>query len=117
MTLPGFKASANAGSVEFRLQIVVEVGLAADETASHDAANGRTARDASSLPQLLESARALLQDLSQGLDVRMASLTWPSGVRLVAQGTARPEDLAAIRAVAAALRQGPPPGSQPSDRL
>jgi hypothetical protein len=102
MTVPGFEAGATSGPLEFRLQIVVEVSDPA-EGAPRPQGAGQAAPAGSRLPQLLESAHALLQELSQGLDVRMASFTSPNGVRLVAQGTARSEDLAGIRAVAAAL--------------
>jgi hypothetical protein len=33
-------------------------------------------------------------------------LTWPSGMRVIAQGTASPEDLARFQAAAAALSGG-----------
>ncbi len=106
MTVPGFKVSEPAGPLEFRLQIVVEVGPAPDDT--HPRAGASAAEstpEASCLPRHFEAARSLLRDLAAGLDVRMATLTSPSGVRIVAQGTASPEDLARIRAAAAALGQ------------
>jgi hypothetical protein len=107
MTVPGFKASEAAGPLEFRLQIVVEVGPAAGDSARSDAGASlaKGAPDASSLPRHFEAARSLVRDLAEGLDVRMATLTWPSGVRIVAQGKATPSDLARIRAAAAALGQ------------
>jgi hypothetical protein len=106
MTVPGFKASDPPGPLEFRLQIVVEVGPAPDP--AHPRAGASAAEstpEASCLPRHFEAARSLLRDLAAGLDVRMATLTSPSGVRIVAQGTASPEDLARIRAAAAALGQ------------
>jgi hypothetical protein len=105
MTVTGLKASAAAGPLEFRLQIVVEVGTPAQGGASPGgAANAEeSAPGASCLPRLFEAARSLLGDLSQGLDVRIATLAWPSGVRVIAQGVAGPDDLAGIRAAAAAL--------------
>ena len=103
MTVPGYEASNDSGPLEFRLQIVVEVSETKAGAPAGNGTAGVTPQDATRLPQLLESAHALLQELSKGLDVRMASFTSPSGVRLVAQGTATPEDLAGIRAVAAAL--------------
>jgi hypothetical protein len=108
MTVSGYEASATEGPLEVRLQIVVEVRAATDDAAARDGAAHGVAPDTSRLPQLLESAHSLLRDLSQGLEVRMASFTGPNGVRVVAQGTARPEDLAAIRAAAAALGQRSP---------
>jgi len=53
-------------------------------------------------------AHALLSELSLGLDGGMVWLTSPSGVRLLVQGNAKPEDLAAIRAAAAALAMSLP---------
>jgi hypothetical protein len=73
-----------------------------DETSRRDGA-AKAAPEASSLPRHFEAARSLLRDLAEGLDVRMATLSWPNGVRIVAEGTASPEDLARIRAAAAAL--------------
>jgi len=107
MTVPGFKATVPAGLLEFRLQVVVEVGSAANDGSPRDgdANAAETPPEASCLPRHFEAARSFLRDLSEGLDVRMATLTWPSGVRVVAQGMARPEDLARIRAAAAALGQ------------
>jgi hypothetical protein len=89
--------------LEFRLQIVVEVGPAVDESAPPDGAGDALPRDTSALPRLFQSAHSLLQELSQDLDIRMASLAWPNGVRLVAEGRARTEELGHILAVAAAL--------------
>lgn len=116
MTVPGFKENATEGPLEFRLQIVVEVCAPASEAGARLDSAGRVAPDASRLPQLLESAQALLQDLSLGLDVRMASFTSPSAVRVVAQGTAKPEDLAAIRRAAAALGQRALPATDSAPR-
>jgi hypothetical protein len=99
MTLPGFDSSAPVDSLEFRVQIVVEVAPARDASARQD--DDRAKR-------LVESARSLLEDLSGGADVRTASFAWPGGVRLVAQGSAKSEDLDQIRAVAAALGETKP---------
>jgi hypothetical protein len=114
MTLPGFEAGLTTEPVEFRLQIVVEVGPAGgDPAARGDAAPG-TVADASRLRRLVERARSLLRDLSRDLDVRVASFAWPGGVRLVAQGSATPQDLGGIRAVAEALGEAPlPPHARP----
>ena len=95
MTLPGFESSAALDSLEFRVQIVVEVSPAARDASAR--------QDDDRAKRLVESARSLLQDLSGGADVRTASFAWPGGVRLVAQGSAKSEDLDQIRAVAAAL--------------
>jgi hypothetical protein len=105
MTLPDFKASAAAGALEFRLQIVVEVDAASDPGSSREgrAYIGDAPPDAARLPRLLGAARTFLRDVSQGLDVQMATLTWPSGVRVIAQGAASPEDLAGIREAAVDL--------------
>ena len=89
--------------VEFRLQIAVEMGAAADTVTSHP---GGGVRGPSLVQQFLESAHALLSELA-GPDVGMVWLTSPSGVRLLVQGSAEPEDLAAIRTTAAALGQVP----------
>jgi hypothetical protein len=103
MTLPGFESSATLDSLEFRVQIVVEVAPAAD-----DAPRDASAREADdNAKRLVESARSLLQDLSGGADLRTASFAWPGGVRLVAQGSAKSEELDQIRAVAAALGKTP----------
>jgi hypothetical protein len=104
MTLPGFESSTTLDPLEFRVQIVVEVAPQADDAAPREA-SARGADD--NAKRLAESARFLLQQLSGGADVRTASLTWPGGVRLVAQGSARSEDLDQIRAVAAALVKNP----------
>ncbi|HEY8232653.1 MAG TPA: hypothetical protein VIJ10_08320 [Vicinamibacteria bacterium] len=115
MTLPGFEAGQTTEPLEFRLQIVVEVGPAGDETAARDSAPPGTDAEASRLPRLVESARSLLRDMSRDLDVRVASFAWPGGVRLVAQGSAMPQDLGGIRAVAETLGEAPlplPPGAR-----
>ena len=104
MTLPGFEPSATLDPLEFRVQIVVEVAPKAGDAAPRDASARETDDNAK---RLVESASSLLQQLSGGADVRTASLTWPGGVRLVAQGSARSEDLDQIRAVAAALVNNP----------
>jgi hypothetical protein len=103
VTLPGFESSATLDALEFRVQIVVEVAPAADD-APRDASAGEADHNAK---RLVDSARSLLQDLSGGADVRTASFAWPGGVRLVAQGSAKSEDLDQIRAVAAALGKTP----------
>ena len=92
--------SAESQPVEFRLQIAVELGAATDPVTSNP---GGGARGPCPVQQFLESARALLSELALGLDVGMVWLTSPSGVRLLVQGSAEPEDLAAIRSAAAAL--------------
>jgi hypothetical protein len=104
MTLPGFESSPTLDSLEFRVQIVVEVAPASDDAGSRDASAHEADHNAK---RLVESARSLLQDLSGGADVRTASFAWPGGVRLVAQGSAKSEDLDQIRAVAAALGDTP----------
>jgi hypothetical protein len=104
MTLPGFESSATLDSLEFRVQIVVEVAPAMDDAGPRDA-SAREADD--NAKRLVESARSLLQDLSGGAAVRTASFAWPGGVRLVAQGNAKSVDLDQIRAVAAALGKTP----------
>ena len=85
--------------LELGLQIAVEV-CAAPKPAGSD--TGARARGPSGVPRFLESAYALLSELSLGLDVRMVWLTSPSGVRLLVQISAMPEDLVAIHAAAAA---------------
>ena len=115
MTLPGFEAGETTAPVEFRLQIVVEVGPAGDDSTARSTAAHGIGADASRLPRLVERARSLLKDLSQDLDVRVASFAWPGGVRLVAQGSATPQDLCGIRAVAQTLGEVPlpqPPGAR-----
>jgi hypothetical protein len=99
MTMPGFMETASSQPLEFRLQIAVEVSPPADAAAAEEAPAEKTA----SVPQFLESAHALLSDLSEELGVRMVWFTSPNGVRLVAQGQARPEDLDKVRAAAATL--------------
>ena len=96
--------SAESQPVEFRLQIAVELGAATDPVTSQP---GGGARGPCLVQQFLESAHALLSELALGLDVGMVWLTSPSGVRLLVQGSAEPEDLAAIRTAAAALGQMP----------
>jgi hypothetical protein len=114
MTLPGFEAGETTEPIEFRLQIVVEVGPAGDDSTARSAAAHGIDADASRLPRLVESARSLLRDLSRDLDVRVASFAWPGGVRLVAQGNAAPQDLGGIRAVAETLGDAPlPPRARP----
>jgi hypothetical protein len=82
---------------------VVEVDAADPGPSRESPAHIGDAPDAARLPRLLGAARTFLRDVSQGKDVRMATLTWPSGVRVIAQGAASPEDLAGIREAAADL--------------
>jgi hypothetical protein len=96
--------STESQPVEFRLQIAVELGAATDPVTSRP---GGGARGPSPVQQFLESAHALLDELALGRDVGMVWLTSPSGVRLLVQGLAEPEDLGAIRTAAAALGQVP----------
>lgn len=96
--------AAESQPVEFRLQIAVELGAATDPVNSHP---GGGARETCLVQQFIESAHTLLSELALGLDVGMVWLTSPSGVRLLVQGSAEPEDLAAIRTAAAALGQVP----------
>jgi hypothetical protein len=98
MTMPGFMDNASSRPLEFRLEIAVEVSTPADAIAPLDGD-----ADASPVPLFLETAHALLSDLSEDLGVRMVWFTSPNGVRLVAQGQAKPEDLDKVRAAAAAL--------------
>jgi hypothetical protein len=109
MTLPGFEAGTTSEPVEFRIQIVVEVGPTGDESAARGAAERGKASDVSRLRRLVERAQSLLRDLSRDLDVKVASFAWPGGVRLVAQGSAAPQDLGGIRAVAETLGEAPMP--------
>jgi hypothetical protein len=96
--------SAQSQPVEFRLQIAVELGAATDPVTSRP---GGGARGPSPVQQFLESAHALISELALGLDVGMVWLTSPSGVRLLVEGSAESEDLAAIRTAATALGQVP----------
>jgi hypothetical protein len=94
------------GPLEFRLQIVVEVAAAEGRAAGEGAPATRgDPGGGSRLPRVFEAARSFLRDLSEDLGVRTATLAWPSGMRLVAQGVASPEDLAGIQTAAAALSE------------
>jgi hypothetical protein len=90
--------------IEFRLQIAVELGAATEPVTSRSDGD---ARGPSLVQQFLESAQALLGELAESLDVGTVWLTSPSGVRLLVQGSAEPEDVAGIRSAAAALGQLP----------
>lgn len=95
--MPGFVESGSSAPLEFRLQIAVEV------SPPSEAVDPQDATAAAPVPLFLESAHALLSELSEELGVRMVWFTSPNGVRLVAQGHAKPEDLDKVRAAAAAL--------------
>jgi hypothetical protein len=97
--------SASRGALALRLQLVVEIGTPVDGRARRDTELGDADADRTGLAAVLETARTLLLELSKGGDVRTATLAWPSGLRLVAERVATPEDLEALRAAGVTLAQ------------